>query len=349
MRIAEVASVATAVKREGSGSIEQVVWTLSQGLLDRGHSVTVFGVAGSESPGDLVCTLPGPYGHPDVPEEWRVAEWVNVARALERADDFDVVHSHGYLYGLPLAPLCSVPMVHTLHVMPPQESAALARLYPSATITALSAHQWSEYPDLQQPRVIPNGIPSEAFTFTAEPDGYLAFLGRFAPGKGVVTAIETARRLGLPIHLAGWANDMYAAEVAPLVDGEAVRFVGPVYGRERDRFLGGAVALLYPITSHEPFGMVMPEAMLCGTPVAAFRVGAVPEIVEEDVTGFTVPVGADLAPAVRSALTLDRTLVARVAADRFSSTAMVLAYETLFEDVIRQSGDDQGKGTGRLL
>lgn len=319
---------------------------LSEGLLDRGHSVTVFGAAGSESPGELVTTLPGPYGHPDVPEEWRVAEWVNVARALERADDFDVVHSHGYLYGLPLAPLIRVPMVHTLHVMASLESASLARLYPSATFTALSAYQWSEYPDLQ-PHVIPNGILSEEFTFTAEPDDYLAFLGRFTPGKGAVAAIETARRCGLPIRLAGWANDMYAAEVAPLVDGEAVRFVGPVHGRERDRFLGGAAALLYPITAHEPFGMVMPEAMLCGTPVAAFRVGAVAEIVEEGVTGFTVPVGSDLAPAVRSALTLDRALVARRAAERFSSTAMVQAFETLFEQVIRRSGVDQGTGTGR--
>jgi glycosyltransferase involved in cell wall biosynthesis len=337
MRIAEVASVATPVRREGSGSIEQVVWTLSRGLVDRGHSVTVFGVAGSESPGDLECTLPGPYGHPDVPEEWRVAEWVHVARALERAADFDVVHSHGYLYGLPLAPLTGVPMVHTLHVMPSPESAALARLYPSATITALSVHQWSEYPDLPAPLVIPNGIPSEEFTFTAEPDGYLAYLGRFAPGKGASCAIETARRLGVPIRLAGWANDYFAAEVAPLVDDEAVRFVGPVIGRERDRFLGGAMALLYPISAHEPFGMVMPEAMLCGTPVAAFRIGAVSEIVEEGVTGFAVPVGSDLAPAVRSALALDRAVVARAAADRFSSTAMVRAFESLFEDVIRQA------------
>jgi glycosyltransferase involved in cell wall biosynthesis len=339
VRIAQIASVATPVKREGCGSIEQVVWTLSNGLRELGHSVTVFGVEGSESPGDLVTTLPGPYGHPDVPEEWRVAEWVNIARALEHSDDFDVMHSHGYLYGLPLASLSRVPMVHTLHVMPAPESAALARLYPSAIITALSNYQWSEYPDIRPPVVLPHGLQREDFTFMAEPEGYLAFLGRFTSGKGVVTAIETAQRLNLPIRLAGWENDLFAAEVAPLVDGEAVRFVGPVYGRERDRFLGNAAALLYPITAHEPFGMVMPEAMLCGTPVAAFRVGAVSDIVAEGVTGCTVPVGSDLAPAVRSAMALDRTLVARAAEDRFSASVMSLGFEHLFRKVVSRRPD----------
>ena len=340
MRIAQVASVATPVRRVGSGSIEQMVWTLSSGLLELGHRVTVFGVAGSESPDDLVITLPGPYGAPGVPEEWRVAEWVNIARALEHADEFDVVHSHGYLYGLPLAPLTRVPMVHTLHVMPAPESAALARLYPSADITALSTYQWSEYPDVRHPVVIPHGLPSGDFTVTAEPEGYLAYLGRFTPGKGAVTAVETARALDVPIRLAGWESDEFRAEIAPLVDGEAVRFVGPVHGADRDRFLGDAGALLYPITAHEPFGMVMAEAMRCGTPVAAFRVGAVSEIVDEGVTGYTVPVGGDLASAVRSALTLDRALVARRAADRFNATDMVRRFERLFDDVVSRRPRD---------
>jgi len=225
--------------------------------------------------------------------------------------------------------------VHTLHVMPAPEAASLARLYPSAIITALSAYQWSEYPDIPPPVVIPNGLRDQAFTFTAEPEGYLAFLGRFTSGKGVDTAIETARRLDLPLRLAGWENDLFAAEIAPWVDGKAVRFVGPVYGRERDQFLGNAAALLYPITAHEPFGMVMPEAMLCGTPVAAFRVGAVSEIVDEGVTGYSVPVGSDLAPAVRFAIDLDRSLVARTAQDRFGATAMALRFEGLFDEVIR--------------
>jgi glycosyltransferase involved in cell wall biosynthesis len=333
VRIAQVASVATPVGRTGSGSIEQAVWTWSSGLVAHGHQVTVFGVAGSESPGELVTTLPEPYGHPGVPDEWRVAEFVHVARALEQADRFDVVHTHGYLYGLPLERLVTTPMVHTLHVMPAPEAAALVRLHPDATVTALSAYQWSEYPDLASPIVIPHGFPVEEFTVRTEPGDYLAYLGRFTEGKGAPQAIATARALGLPIRLAGWENDEYAAHVAPLVDGDQVRYVGPVRGVERDRFLGGARALLYPITAHEPFGMVMPEAMLCGTPVAAFRVGAVDEVVEDGVTGHTVPVGADLGDAVRAALTLDRARVARAARHRFASGTTTARFEALYDDV----------------
>jgi glycosyltransferase involved in cell wall biosynthesis len=341
VRIAQVASVATPVRRQGSGSIEQIVWTLAQGLTDLGHEVTVFGAAGSESPGDVVATLPGPYGHPGVPEEWRVAEWVNIARALERADDFDLVHSHGYLYGLPLTALSKAPMVHTLHVMPAPESASLARLYPGATITALSDYQWSEHPEVPEPVVIPHGLRSDEFTFTPEPEGYVAYLGQFTPGKGAVTAIETARSMGLPIRLAGWENDEFAQKIAPLVDGVSVSFVGPVQGRGRDQFLGNARALLYPITAHEPFGMVMPEAMLCGTPVAAFRVGAVPEVVVEGVTGCTVPPGSDFATAVRSALDLDRALVSRTARKQFSASVMTLRFQGLFEEIISRHRRDR--------
>lgn len=172
-------------------------------------------------------------------------------------------------------------MVHTLHVMPTQESVALARLYPEECITALSLYQWSGFPDLDPAAIIPDGIGDNAFTFNPDPEEYVAYLGRFAPGKGAITAVRTALALGLRIKLAGWENDVYRQKTAPLVDGDRVSYVGPVSGRERDTFLGGAFALLYPITAHEPFGLVMPEAMMCGTPVAAHRVGAVPEIVDE--------------------------------------------------------------------
>jgi glycosyltransferase involved in cell wall biosynthesis len=336
VRIAEVASVATPVRSEGSGSIEQVVWSLASGLVRLGHQVTVFGAAGSESPGSLVETLPGPYGAPGVPEEWRVAEWVNVARAVERSGEFDLIHAHGYLYGLPLAGLSRAAMVHTLHVMPPPEAVTLARLYPDQPVTALSGYQWAAFPDVHPVAVIPNGITTEAFTFNDHPADYVAYLGRFADGKGTEIAIRTARAMGLELRLAGWENDYFAQEIAPLVDDDQIRYVGPLTGADRDAFLGGARALLYPVTSHEPFGMVMPEAMLCGTPVAAFRVGAVAEVVDEGITGCTVEVDGDFGGAVRKSLDLDRRVVRDVALASFGSEAMTGRYEALFASIVHR-------------
>ena len=334
MRIAQVASIATPVRSVGSGSIEQVVWSLASGLTALGHAVTIFGAAGSEGPGEVEATLPGPYGAEGVPEEWRVAEWVNIARAVERSDEFDVIHSHGYLYGLPLAALSHVPMVHTLHVMPSPEAVSLARLYPREWITALSKYQWAEYPDVAPATVIPNGIDEDAFTFRASPDAYVAYLGRFADGKGAERAIHTAQDLGLPIRLAGWENEYFCEVIAPLVDGDRVRYLGPLAGDERDAFLGGARALFYPVTSHEPFGMVMPEAMLCGTPVAALRVGAVTEIVDEGVTGCTAERDGDFSAAAIRALALDRSGVRDAARHRFGAAMMTAGYNELFERIV---------------
>lgn len=344
MRIAEVASVATPVGPQGSGSIEGMVWTLSSGLARLGHDVTVFGVAGSTGPGKVVVTMPGSYDAAGVPEDWRVAEFVHVARALERSADFDIIHSHGYLYGMPLAPLCAAQLVHTLHVMPTPEWVALARLYPGAAITALSEYQWSGAPDVRPAAVIPHAAGKDAFSFRAQPDGYLAYLGRFTPGKGVVLAIKCARALGLPIRLAGWQNDYFDAEVAPLLDGDSVRYVGPVSGDGRDEFLGRALVLVYPITAPEPFGMVLVEAMACGTPVAAFGVGAVTEIVDEGVTGATTRPGGDLEGAVGRAVELDRAGVADRARHRFEPEGMARSYERLFERLLSPSRPTKPSG-----
>jgi glycosyltransferase involved in cell wall biosynthesis len=291
--------------------------------------------------------MPGAYDHPSVPEEWRVAEWVNLAHAVARCGDVDVVHAHGYLYGLSLEALCPAPMAHTLHVMPTQEAAALARLHPGARITALSRFQWSAYPDVEPSAIVPHGLDPAAFTFSADSHGYLAYLGRIMPGKGAREAIEAARSAGLPIRLAGWESETYREEIAPLVDGEVVTFVAPVSGPGRDRFLGGAAALVYPLTAPEPFGLVMVEAMLCGTPVAGHRIGAVPEIVEEGVTGFLVDPGEDLGPAVRRALLLDRATVRQRAVERFGVARMVADYEELFEQIAASPATISTRSTAR--
>src|SRR5262249_16701296 len=152
-------------------------------------------------------------------------------------------------------PLARAPMVHTLHLWPTPDEAYLRSMRPNACVTAISKHQWSKYPELKPTATVYHGVDPSQFTFRADPDDYVCYLGQFLPGKGPVVAIETARALGLRLLLAGPPNEYYHSDVAPLVDGRVIEYIGPVRGSERDRLLGGARALLYPMQTEEPFGL----------------------------------------------------------------------------------------------
>jgi glycosyltransferase involved in cell wall biosynthesis len=284
MRIAQIATLATPVRRIGAGSIEGMVWLLARELTALGHEVTVFGAAGSETAGEVVATLPGPYGVDGTPDDWHLCEWINLSRAIEQSARFDLMHSHAYLWSLPLTHLSAAPMVHTTHISPSEDEQRLLDFYPRANILAISDYQRSCMTDRRMP-TIHHGIDSGQFPFSSESEEYLCFLGRFSWGKGPLTAIRIARELDMPIRLAGPRNSFYAEYVAPHVDGERVVYLGPVGGESRARLLGGASVLLYPIDQPEPFGLVLIESMMCGTPVAAIGIGAVTQIVDEGITG----------------------------------------------------------------
>jgi glycosyltransferase involved in cell wall biosynthesis len=332
MRIAQVAPLSTTVRPDHAGSIEGLVWLLTRELARAGHEVTVFGAAGSEVPDqvELVASMPGPYGQNGSPWTWYACEWMSLCRAVEESGRFDVMHAHNYLWSVPLTPLAACPMVHTTHVFPYEEEASMWRQHPEACISAISTSQWTAYPDLVPAAVIPHGVDVGAHTFRAEPDDYLCWLGRFQAGKGPLEAIDVARSLGMRLLMAGPENEYFQETVAPCIDGSGVEYVGAVGPEERDELLGGARALLYPILSSEPFGLVLIEAMMSGTPVAAFGLGAVPEIVEEGVTGAVEPAGGDLAPAVQRCLELDRRTVYDRARARFGADRMTAQYIELY-------------------
>jgi glycosyltransferase involved in cell wall biosynthesis len=334
MRIGLISTLSTPVRQEGSDSVEGLVWLLSRELTRLGHAVTVFAAAGSEPCGELVATLPGPYGTAGSPEDWQVCEWINLCRAVEQSERFDVLHSHSYLHGLPLQALARAPLVHTLHVTPYEGEARLRALFPDAVVTAVSKAQWSAFAELAPAVTVHHGVDTEAFAFRPEPLDYVCYLGRFTPGKGPLQAIAAARALGVRLLLAGPADDYYRRHVEPLVDGRWVEYAGYVSGEQRSRLLGGARALLYPIQDPEPFGLVQVEAMLCGTPVAATCLGAVPEVIDEDVTGCWA-VRPELYPeAVARAFALDRRRVRARAEERFSAQRMAREYAALYQRVV---------------
>jgi glycosyltransferase involved in cell wall biosynthesis len=265
--------------------------------------------------------------------DWKVPETLNAAWAFEHASEFEVMHSHTYHFALPFTHFVSTPVVHTYHVQLGPEVVQGFRRYPEAHLVAISNFQRSELEGFDQIPVIHNGIDVHAFPFSAERGEYLAFLGRMIPSKGPAEAIRVAHKLEIPLVLAGPSTDWFEREVRPAIDGRLVRYEGPVDAAGRDELLAGAAALLYPIAYPEPFGLVMVEAMACGTPVAAFGVGAVPEIVQQGVGGYWVAPGGALAGAVESVVQLDRGRVREAAIERFDYTRMVDAYERLYRQL----------------
>jgi glycosyltransferase involved in cell wall biosynthesis len=331
MRIAQVSTVGTPVRREGSDSIESLVWLLSRELTALGHEVTVFGCGGSEPVGELVATLPGPYGSAGVPGNWHVCEWINLCRAVEQSSRFDLLHSHAYLWGMPLESLSQVPLVHTLHVCPYEDEARLWSLKPYACVTAVSRSQWNAFPALRPSAVIHHGVDPEQFPLGVQPEDYVCYLGRLIPGKGPLQAIAAARTLGLRLLLAGPDSDYFREQVAPLVDGRGVEYVGYVSGPARSQLLRGARALLYPLQQAEPFGLVQVEAMMCGTPVLAMRRGAAPEIIDEGVTGYLADSPEEFARQIGRSFSLDRRQVREQAEERFSARRMARQYAELYQ------------------
>lgn len=334
MRIAQIPTLTCPVSPKARGSVEALVWLLSRELTQLGHEVTVFAMAGSQAYAEVAATLPGPYGEAGSPGDWHLCEWINLCRAVAEAERFDVLHSHAYLWGIPLERLSQTAMVHTLHISPDDDAAYLWSMTPSACVTALSHQQWQAFPHLVPAAVVYHGVDTAQFTFRPDPEDYVCYLGRFTPGKGPLLAIAAARALNLRLRLAGPADSYFRERIAPHVDGRTVEYVGYVSGPERDRLLGGARALLYPVQYPEPFGLVLVEAMLCGTPVVAMRLGAVSEIIEEGVTGCLADSRESFTEEVPKSFALDRHRIRARALARFSAERMAREYVEVYQRLV---------------
>ena len=338
LRIAVLAPVAMAVRPGEGDSIEQLVSLLVEELVRRGHSVTLFATGASETTAELRSVYARGYDESGDIWDWRLAETMHAARAFEQADEFDLIHSHAYHFALPFTRLVRTPVVTTYHVEMDEDVLAAFAQYPEARLVAVSDCQRAALAPLEGVSVIPHGIDTDAFPFSPDPGDYLLFLGRMIPDKGPVDAVRIAEQAGLPIVLAGPSSDYFAEAVEPLVDGERVRYAGRVGPQERNRLLAGAAALVFPNSYTEPFGLVMVEAMACGTPVVATAVGAAPEIVEPGITGLVGATATDLAELVGPTIALDRRRVRERAVERFGYARMVDDYEALYADTVARRG-----------
>lgn len=331
LRIAQIAPAGTAVRLGVGESVEQLVALMCDELVRRGHQVTLFATGDSQTTAELRYYFQQGYDtDPDL-WDWQFTEYMHVGYAYSQAEDFDVVHCHSYHFGLPFAPFVHTPNVHTHHVqMEPGVIDGYRRLQ-QVHLVAVSAFQAQIYAGRENVELIPHGIETDTFPLGRGDGGYLLFLGRMIRDKGPTEAIEIARRVGIPLVLAGPAEEGFDERVAPHVDGEFITYVGRVEPEERNRLLAGARALLYPLLYPEPFGLVVIEALACGTPVLGVGIGAVPELVDPGVTGFLASSWEGLADLVPQALELDREDVRRRAVERFDFRRMVDRHEELYQ------------------
>jgi glycosyltransferase involved in cell wall biosynthesis len=328
LRIAIVAPVATSIPPQRSGSVETMTSLLTEGLVARGHDVTLFATGSSKTRAKLHSSFAEGYREDLELWPWELCELFNLSAAVERAGDFDVIHYQAEYYPMSLAltRLSSAPLVQTLHHAPSEPEVALWSRYPEAPFMAVSREQARLLDGLNVVAIVPHGIDTAAFPFRAVADDYLLFLGRFTEGKGVLQAIEIARQAQLRLVLAAAENEYYTTVIAPHVDGRSVVYAGEVEHDAKVALLGGARALLYPVQAGEPFGLVLPEAMACGTPVAALDRGAVRELVDDGVTGEAFATIDDLVDGLPRVLALDRRVVHEAAVQKFGIDRMVDAY-----------------------
>jgi len=338
LRIAMLAPIAWRVPPRAYGPWERVVAILTEGLVARGVDVTLFATADSLTSARLAAVAPRPYAE-EPPLDAKVWECLHIAHAFERAAEFDLLHNHFDFLPLSYSGLIRTPVLTTIHGFSSDRILPAYERY-NATTHYVAISDADRHPHLAYAATIYHGIPLEEFTFRREPDDYLLFFGRIHPDKGAAAAIEVARRAGRRLLLAGIVHDeaYFARAIAPRLDGDRVAFLGMADPARRDALLGGASALLHLIDFDEPFGLSMIEAMACGTPVIAYRRGAIPEVVDEGETGYIVGDIEEAVAAVPRAAALDRARIRRRAEERFSQGRMVEDYLRVYEAILREQG-----------
>ena len=343
MRIGMIAPPWFPLPPKGYGGIELVVHLLTEGLVRAGHDVTLFASGDSETRARLS------YVFARAPREQIASgahlEIVHGLEAYTRARDFDVIHDHDGLasraMGALVHRLVGTPVVATLHGPADQFTIEmLGTLRDALRFIAISDYQRLGFPDLQFVATVPNAIEVDKVPFSAEKDDYLLFLGRMTADKGAHTAVEVARRLDARLILAGKISEepeqrFFAEQVEPLLT-DRIYFRGEVDTSTKLELYKRARCTLFPIQWAEPFGLVMIESLAAGTPVVAFRHGAVPEVIEHGRTGFIVETVDEMVAAVRRAGDIDPAECRRVAEQRFGVEAFVRAHESAYRTLLNE-------------
>jgi glycosyltransferase involved in cell wall biosynthesis len=339
LRIAQIAPCWLTVPPAGYGGIEAMVARLADGLVERGHDVTLFASGGSHTKATLETHYDEAPGMAEAVEK-PYLEYPHVLHAYDQADRFDLIHDHTFPVGPAIATqVDQTAVVHTIHGPPADPSARpiYASLADRVNLVAISDFQREITPEVRYAATVHNGIAVEDHPWRADKEDFLLFIGRMNPEKGAHLAAEAASRLGRRLVLAGKMAEpaeraYFDAEVKPLLTDE-VEYVGEVDEETKLDLFSRAAATLMPIQWPEPFGLVMVESMACGTPVVALRDGSVPEIVEDGVTGWVADDFEAFVEAIDEVDAIDPATCRKVVEERFSIEAMVAGYERVYASV----------------
>jgi glycosyltransferase involved in cell wall biosynthesis len=339
MRIAQVAPLYESVPPKYYGGTERVVSYLTEELVRQGHEVTLFASGDSETSARLVAATPRSLRLDKACVDQLAHHVVLLEQVCRRGHEFDVVHYHIDYLHFPLSRARPHPHVTTLHGR--LDIPDLAPLYDEFTempVVSISNNQRQPLREANWQATVYHGLPAGLLRFRPERGKYLAFIGRFSPEKRADRAIEIAKRAHMPLKLAAKVDAVdkqyFEQEIEPLLDDPLIEFVGEIGESEKAEFLGNAYALLFPIDWPEPFGLVMIEAMACGTPVIAFRQGSVEEVMEEGRSGFVVTTVAEAVQAVHKVADLDRAECRGVFDRRFTAAQMASDYLRVYDRVI---------------
>lgn len=349
MRIAQVAPLAESVPPAGYGGTERVVSYLTEELVRQGHEVTLFASGDSRTDAELVACSPRSLRLDEGVIDPIAHQTVELECVAARARDFDVIHWHLDYFHFPMSRRLGVPQLTTLHGrLDIPDLQPIYTEFGDMPVVSISDDQRAPLPQARWVATVHHAMPYDELVPVGEPGGYLAFIGRVSPEKRLDRAIEIARRAGMPLKVGAKVDDAdreyFAEHIEPLLDDSShVEFIGEVGGVDKQALLSGARAMLFPIDWAEPFGLVMIEAMACGTPVIAWPNGSVPEVITDGVNGFIVDSIDSAVEAIRDLECISREGVRAAFEERFTVERMAHDYVGVYERVIEEHSRAQDR------
>ncbi|MCC2640751.1 MAG: putative Glycosyl transferase, group 1 [Nitrospira sp.] len=344
MKIAQVVHLGVSVPPEKYGGTERVVSHLTEELVRLGHDVTLFASGDSTTSAKLVPGCDRALSHTPFINRDAVLTWM-LERVWNDSHEFEMIHSHLDFVGFPLARRSEVPIITTLHGhLGVPELAPVYREFWDIPVVSISHSQRAPFPSNNWQANVYHGLPADLHHFHPKPQRYLAFLGRMSPEKSPDVAIRIAQRLRIPLRMAAKVDpvdrEYFETRIAPLLADPLIQYIGEITDKEKDEFLGNACAALCPYQP-ESFGLVVIEALACGTPVVTYRHGSFPELIDHETTGFLCNDEDDMVQAVRRIGEIDRVRCRQEFEERFTVERMTKEYVQVYERLIREKAEKE--------